>query len=116
MSLSAPANSFISSKRGELPDCLGAAASIRTFVRFFAVRRHEFFIGFSAFLFPIYFPTSKWYYQTGTKNLFRAKRMQVSLHEAATQLAVLGKKAWAGERIIIAQDGEPYLELIPHQK
>ncbi len=42
--------------------------------------------------------------------------MQVSLHEAAAQLAVLGKRAWAGERIVIAQDGEPYLELIPHQK
>jgi antitoxin (DNA-binding transcriptional repressor) of toxin-antitoxin stability system len=42
--------------------------------------------------------------------------MQVSLHEAAAQLAVLGKRAWAGERIVITQDGEPYLELIPHQK
>jgi len=42
--------------------------------------------------------------------------MQVTLREAATQLSVLGKRAWAGERIVIAQDGEPYLELIPHQK
>lgn len=42
--------------------------------------------------------------------------MQVTLGEAAAQLAVLGKKAWAGERIVIAQDVEPYLELIPHQK
>ncbi len=42
--------------------------------------------------------------------------MQISLHEAAAQLSVLGKRAWTGERIIIAQDGEPYLELIPHQK
>jgi antitoxin (DNA-binding transcriptional repressor) of toxin-antitoxin stability system len=42
--------------------------------------------------------------------------MQVTLREAETQLSVLGKRAWAGERIVIAQDGEPYLELIPHQK
>lgn len=42
--------------------------------------------------------------------------MQISLHEAAAQLSTLGKRAWAGERIVIAQDGEPYLELIPHQK
>ena len=42
--------------------------------------------------------------------------MQVTLHEAAVQLSALGKRAWAGERIVIAQDGEPYLELIPHQK
>ena len=42
--------------------------------------------------------------------------MQVTLREAETQLSSLGKRAWAGERIVIAQDGEPYLELIPHQK
>jgi antitoxin (DNA-binding transcriptional repressor) of toxin-antitoxin stability system len=52
----------------------------------------------------------------GTKNLFGAKRMQVTLHEAAAQLSALGQRAWAGERIVIAQDGKPYLELIPHQK
>lgn len=33
--------------------------------------------------------------------------MQVPLHEAAAQLSALGKRAWAGERIVIAQDGEP---------
>ena len=42
--------------------------------------------------------------------------MQVTLREAETQLSALGKRAWAGERIVIAQDGEPYLELIPHQR
>ena len=35
---------------------------------------------------------------------------------AKSQLSALGKKAWAGERIIIAREGEPYLELIPHRK
>ena len=38
--------------------------------------------------------------------------MQVTLHEAAAQLSALGKRAWAGERIVITQDGEPYLELL----
>ena len=42
--------------------------------------------------------------------------MQVTLHQAAVQLSALGKRAWAGERIIITQDSEPYLERIPHQK
>lgn len=42
--------------------------------------------------------------------------MQISLHEAKLQLSTLGKRAWAGERIVIAREGEPYLELIPHRK
>jgi antitoxin (DNA-binding transcriptional repressor) of toxin-antitoxin stability system len=42
--------------------------------------------------------------------------MQISLHEAKLQLSALGKKAWAGERIVIVLEGEPYLELIPHRK
>ena len=42
--------------------------------------------------------------------------MQVNMHEAKSQLSYLGKKAWEGERIVIARAGEPYLDLLPHQK
>lgn len=42
--------------------------------------------------------------------------MQVNMHEAKTQLSALGKKAWAGERIVIAKAGEPYLDLLPHRE
>ncbi|MEA2114795.1 MAG: type II toxin-antitoxin system prevent-host-death family antitoxin [Thermodesulfobacteriota bacterium] len=41
--------------------------------------------------------------------------MQVNMHEAKSQLSALGKKAWAGERIVIARAGEPYLDLLPHK-
>jgi hypothetical protein len=34
------------------------------------------------------------------------RSVQVSLHEAKSQLSALGKKAWAGERIIIAREGK----------
>ncbi|MDU9049172.1 MAG: hypothetical protein Q3M30_09985 [Candidatus Electrothrix sp. Rat3] len=42
--------------------------------------------------------------------------MQINLHEAKTQLSALGKRAWAGERIVIVLEGKPYLELVPHRK
>ncbi len=42
--------------------------------------------------------------------------MQVNMHEAKSQLSALGKKAWEGERIVIARAGEPYLDLLPHKK
>lgn len=42
--------------------------------------------------------------------------VQISLHEAKSQLSALGKKAWAGERIVIVLEGKPYLELVPHRK
>ncbi len=41
--------------------------------------------------------------------------MQVNMHEAKSQLSALGKKAWKGERIVIALAGEPYLDLLPHK-
>ena len=44
------------------------------------------------------------------------KITQVSLQEAKLQLSALGRRAWTGERIIIARDGVPYIELIPHRK
>jgi antitoxin (DNA-binding transcriptional repressor) of toxin-antitoxin stability system len=42
--------------------------------------------------------------------------MQVNMHEAKSQLSALGKKAWEGERIVIARAGEPYLDLLPHKE
>ena len=37
------------------------------------------------------------------------------MHEAKSQLSKLGKKAWAGETVVIAKAGEPYLDLLPHK-
>ncbi len=42
--------------------------------------------------------------------------MQVNMHEAKSKLSYLGKKAWEGERIVIARAGEPYLDLLPHKQ
>lgn len=40
---------------------------------------------------------------------------QVNMHEAKSQLSQLGEKAWAGEKIVIARAGKPYLDLSPHK-
>ena len=40
--------------------------------------------------------------------------MKVNMHEAKSQLSALGEKAWAGEQIIIAKAGKPYLILSPY--
>jgi len=37
--------------------------------------------------------------------------MKVNMHEAKSQLSKLGKKAWAGETVVIAKAGKPYLDL-----
>lgn len=42
--------------------------------------------------------------------------MQVNMHAAKSQLSMLGELAWKGEKIVIAKAGEPYLDLVPHQK
>ncbi len=42
--------------------------------------------------------------------------IQVNMHEAKTQLSQLAERAWAGERVVIAKAGEPYLVLIPHKE
>lgn len=39
----------------------------------------------------------------------------VNMHEAKSQLSRLGKLAWAGEEVIIAKAGEPYLRLEPYR-
>ena len=41
--------------------------------------------------------------------------MKVNMHEAKSQLSKLGKKAWAGETVVIAKAGKPYLDLVPHK-
>lgn len=41
--------------------------------------------------------------------------MQVNMHEAKSQLSRLGEKVWAGEDVIIAKAGKPYLDLVPHK-
>ena len=42
--------------------------------------------------------------------------MQVSMQEAKSQLSRLGKAAWAGEDVVIAKAGQPYLRLVPYRK
>ena len=37
------------------------------------------------------------------------------MHEAKTHLSKLGERAWQGEEVIIARDGEPYLHLTPYR-
>ena len=37
------------------------------------------------------------------------------MHEAKSQLSRLGKLAWAGEEVVIAKAGEPYLRLEPYR-
>ena len=41
--------------------------------------------------------------------------MKVNMHEAKTQLSKLGELAWAGETVVIAKAGKPYLDLLPHR-
>ncbi len=42
-------------------------------------------------------------------------RIQVNMHEAKTRLSELAKRAWEGDRVVIARAGEPYVELVPHR-
>jgi antitoxin (DNA-binding transcriptional repressor) of toxin-antitoxin stability system len=42
--------------------------------------------------------------------------MQVNMHEAKSQLSKLAEQAWAGEEVIIAKAGKPYLDLVPHRQ
>ncbi len=42
--------------------------------------------------------------------------MKVNMHEAKSQLSRLGRLAWAGEEIVIAKAGEPYLRLEPYRR
>ena len=42
--------------------------------------------------------------------------MKVNMHEAKSQLSRLAKAAWAGEDVVIAKAGEPYLRLVPYRE
>jgi antitoxin (DNA-binding transcriptional repressor) of toxin-antitoxin stability system len=41
--------------------------------------------------------------------------IQVNMHEAKSQLSYLAERVMAGDRVIIAKAGKPYLDLMPHQ-
>jgi len=41
--------------------------------------------------------------------------VKVNMHEAKSQLSKLGEKVWAGETVVIAKSGKPYLDLLPHK-
>lgn len=41
--------------------------------------------------------------------------MQINMHEAKSRLSDLAKKVHAGERVVVARAGEPYIELVPFQ-
>lgn len=43
-----------------------------------------------------------------------AERIQVTLHEAESQLSQLAERAWHGDTVVILKDGKPYLDLLPH--
>ena len=36
------------------------------------------------------------------------------MHEAKTRLSQLAEMAWAGDEVVIAKAGQPYLDLKPH--
>ena len=42
--------------------------------------------------------------------------VQVNMHEAKAQLSRLGELACKGERVVIAKNGKPYLDLVPHKE
>jgi antitoxin (DNA-binding transcriptional repressor) of toxin-antitoxin stability system len=37
-----------------------------------------------------------------------------TMDEARSQLSLLAKRVWAGDRIVITKDGKPHLDLLPH--
>lgn len=43
-----------------------------------------------------------------------SERAQFTLNEAKSQLSLLAKRAWAGDRVVITKDGKLYLDLLPH--
>ena len=44
------------------------------------------------------------------------ERIQVTMHEAKSQLSQLAERAWRGDTVVIVKDGKPYLNLLPHAK
>ena len=44
----------------------------------------------------------------------KVNRIQVNMHEAKTRLSQLAEMVWAGDEVVIAKAGKPYLDLKPH--
>ena len=42
--------------------------------------------------------------------------MQVNMHEAKSKLSKLAERVLAGEKVVIAKAGKPYLDLLPHRE
>jgi len=42
--------------------------------------------------------------------------VKANMHEAKSNLSQLAERAYAGERIIIAKSGKPFVQLIPYRK
>ncbi|SDB06665.1 type II toxin-antitoxin system Phd/YefM family antitoxin [Pseudomonas sp. NFACC13-1] len=43
-----------------------------------------------------------------------SEQVQVTLHEAKSQLLQLGARVWQGDKVVITKAGKPYLDLLPH--
>jgi prevent-host-death family protein len=43
-------------------------------------------------------------------------KVQVNMHEAKTKLSQLAERVWAGDQVIIAKAGKPYLNLSPYKQ
>ncbi|WP_420232509.1 type II toxin-antitoxin system Phd/YefM family antitoxin [Pseudomonas sp. ABY48] len=43
-----------------------------------------------------------------------SEQVQVTLHEAKSQLLQLAARVWQGDRVVITKAGKPYLDLLPH--
>jgi len=42
--------------------------------------------------------------------------MQVAVRDAKNRLSKLGNKAHAGERIVVTRNGQPWFDLVPHER
>jgi antitoxin (DNA-binding transcriptional repressor) of toxin-antitoxin stability system len=52
--------------------------------------------------------------QANERRRCMSEQVQVTLHEARSQLLQLGARAWQGDRVVITKAGKPYLDLLPH--
>ena len=42
-------------------------------------------------------------------------KIQVNMHEEKSKLSQLAEKVWAGDTVVIAKAGKPYLDFLPHK-
>lgn len=52
--------------------------------------------------------------QANEVSRYMSEQVQVTLHEAKSQLLQLGARAWQGDRVVITKAGKAYLDLLPH--